>query len=236
MSRPRTSAAPRRRAARARIPVPVPASSRRQPAGNFLVVSSSRRSDIAVVACSPVPNAPAAGMMSWSLLSEPAEGVGSLTISRRRPIRIGGCGGETGDQLRGKDFDRPSKIALQSFSFRAARANDLHEAPGSPGSRDNGEVEAGDFLELRLVEPPATPRSPVFAKGSSSSASEQCYRNPRLAASFPGAGERRRLAATRGRAMRRAPASLTETSCKSSRGQWPRQPASRRRSPEPESR
>ena len=36
MSRPKTSAAPRRRAARARMPVPVPASSRRQPAGNFL--------------------------------------------------------------------------------------------------------------------------------------------------------------------------------------------------------
>ena len=57
-------AAPRRRAARARMPVPVPASSRRQPSRQFSRASSSRRSDIAVVACSPVPNAPAAGMIS----------------------------------------------------------------------------------------------------------------------------------------------------------------------------
>ena len=59
----RTSCAPKQRPARARIPVPVPASSIRQSSFHPRVASSRRRRHIAVVACSPVPNAAAAGII-----------------------------------------------------------------------------------------------------------------------------------------------------------------------------
>jgi len=59
----RTSCAPKQRPASARIPVPVPASSIRQSSFHPRVASSSRRRHIAVVACWPVPNAAAAGII-----------------------------------------------------------------------------------------------------------------------------------------------------------------------------
>ncbi len=52
-----TRRAPKRVAARARMPLPVPRSANDQPLFHPRVNCSSSRSDIAVVACSPVPNA-----------------------------------------------------------------------------------------------------------------------------------------------------------------------------------
>ncbi len=85
LSSPRTSLAPKRRAASARIPVPLPASSRRQPGASLRVVASSKRKHIAVVACSPVPNAPAAGITSCGF----SPGSPSVTTTSRRPMRSG---------------------------------------------------------------------------------------------------------------------------------------------------
>ena len=56
--------APSTRAPIARMPLPVPASSMFQPSGQWREIRSSLRKHIAVVACAPVPNAPAAGMIS----------------------------------------------------------------------------------------------------------------------------------------------------------------------------
>ncbi len=57
-----TRRAPKRFAARARMPLPVPRSASDQPLFHSRVNCSSSRSDIAVVACSPVPNAVEAGI------------------------------------------------------------------------------------------------------------------------------------------------------------------------------
>lgn len=62
ISIPTTSPAPNFFAASARIPLPVPRSTRDQPALQPRANSSSKRSDIAVVACSPVPKATPAGI------------------------------------------------------------------------------------------------------------------------------------------------------------------------------
>src|SRR5581483_1714351 len=64
ISSPITRPAPRYFAARARIPLPVPRSASDQPPFHLRVKHSSKRSDIAVVACSPVPKAAEAGMTS----------------------------------------------------------------------------------------------------------------------------------------------------------------------------
>src|SRR4030095_11388628 len=56
-----TRPAPKRFAARARIPLPVPRSTSGQPRFQHRVSCSKKRSDMAVVACSPVPNANEAG-------------------------------------------------------------------------------------------------------------------------------------------------------------------------------
>ena len=76
------------------------------------MIASIKRSDIAVVACSPVPNAPAAGMISWGRPAGPEGGPGSLITSRRRPIRIGAGDFRDErfiDQVRGNGCATPPK-------------------------------------------------------------------------------------------------------------------------------
>src|SRR4029077_3289321 len=63
-SMPTTRPAPKRFAARARIPLPVPRSASDQLFFHSRVKRSRRRRDIAVVACSPAPNAAEAGITS----------------------------------------------------------------------------------------------------------------------------------------------------------------------------
>ena len=73
MSTPVTRRAPKHFAARARIPLPVPTSTSDQPCFQRRVSCSKKRSDIAVVAWSPVPNANEAGitrivgLMVWTV-------------------------------------------------------------------------------------------------------------------------------------------------------------------------
>ena len=81
-----TSPAPNRRPASARIPEPVPASNMRHPFPRRRVTLSSKRSDIAVVACSPVPNAVPAGITS---LVESEYSSASLATISRFPTRSG---------------------------------------------------------------------------------------------------------------------------------------------------
>src|SRR5437868_3108798 len=80
-----TRFAPKRLPAIARMPLPVPASSIVQPLSRLRVTRSSIRKHIAVVACSPVPNAASAGITIVRLSFESAL---RLTISRE-PIRSG---------------------------------------------------------------------------------------------------------------------------------------------------
>ena len=100
LSIPIARVAPRRFAARARIPVPVPRSTADQPGGPFLESFSSKRSDIAVVACSPVPKAAPAGMINRLFRI-----VIGLVFRRRKSF----------NQLRGSFSIRPPK-SLASFS------------------------------------------------------------------------------------------------------------------------
>jgi len=65
LSMPTTRVAPKYLAASARIPLPVPRSTIDQPGFHLRVSFSSIRSDIAVVACSPVPKAVPEGMKRW---------------------------------------------------------------------------------------------------------------------------------------------------------------------------
>jgi hypothetical protein len=85
---PTTRRAPKHLAARARIPLPVPRSTT-----NFYslprVNSSSKRSNIAVVACSPGPKAAPAGTIKlWGKLPA-SRFVGERTTISRFPIRSG---------------------------------------------------------------------------------------------------------------------------------------------------
>jgi hypothetical protein len=113
LSIPVTWPAPKHFAARARIPLPVPRSTSDQPRLQRQVSCSNKRSDMAVVACSPVPNANEAGMIMWERPlcrdSRDTEVPFVLEITNRFPILIGlestrvNCFG----QLRGKASMRP---------------------------------------------------------------------------------------------------------------------------------
>src|SRR5947207_3022233 len=87
-----TRPAPKRFAARARIPLPVPRSTSDQPRFHPRLSSSKNRSDIAVVACLPVPNAIEAGMTRSGDLSSYGVGFaipGAYGLERRRGIHSG---------------------------------------------------------------------------------------------------------------------------------------------------
>src|SRR4030095_12301662 len=105
-STPMTLPAPKYFAANARIPVPVPTSTSDQPRFQRRVSCSKKRSDIAVVACSPVPNADEAGIArsaergrSWNRKERRLDGVGCRV---RCPQRIR-SGAATGTPLRTAD-------------------------------------------------------------------------------------------------------------------------------------
>src|SRR6476659_5841526 len=81
LSIPTTRPAPKHFAAKARIPLPVPRSTSDQPGFQRRVTFSKKRSDIAVVACSPVPNANEAGITRHAGLMVWAVGCAVLSVS-----------------------------------------------------------------------------------------------------------------------------------------------------------
>src|SRR5882757_1401916 len=85
ISIPITRLAPKRFAARARIPLPVPRSASDQPFSHLRVKHSRRRSDIAVVACLPVPKAAEAGMTRKDIFS--VDAVVWAVLSARSLVR-----------------------------------------------------------------------------------------------------------------------------------------------------
>jgi len=87
-----TCPAPKCFAAGARIPLPVPRSTSDQPRFHRRLSSSKNRSDIAVVACSPVPKANEAGITRSGGLKSYAAGLvilGACGLERRRGIHRG---------------------------------------------------------------------------------------------------------------------------------------------------
>jgi len=116
-----TCSAPKHFADRARIPLPVPRSTIDQPAFHCRVSCSSRRSDSAVVAWSPVPKAAPAGMKMWERPlcrdTRDAEVPPTLKISNRFPILSGllSCArANRFSQSRGNFLPRPPN-SLTSF-------------------------------------------------------------------------------------------------------------------------
>jgi len=113
LSIPMTRAAPKHLAAKARIPLPVPRSVSDQPGFQQRVSCSKKRSDIAVVACSPVPNANEAGMIRWerplSRDSRDTKVPPTLETTIRFPILIAfeSARANRSSQLRGKASIRP---------------------------------------------------------------------------------------------------------------------------------
>ena len=113
LSIPMTRPAPKHFAAKARIPLPVPRSTSDQPGFQQRVSCSKKRSDIAVVACSPVPNANEAGMIMWERPlcrdSRDTKVPPTLEMINRFPILIGfeSPRANRSSQLRGKASIRP---------------------------------------------------------------------------------------------------------------------------------
>ena len=110
---PVTRPAPKDFAANARIPLPLPRSTSDQPGFQQRVSCSSKRRDIAVVACSPVPNANEAGMVMWERPlcrdSGDTELPPRFEIINRLPILIGFESVRTNrsSQLRGNGLTPP---------------------------------------------------------------------------------------------------------------------------------
>ena len=117
LSIPITRVAPKHFAASARIPLPVPRSTIDQPGFQLRVSFSSNRSDIAVVACSPVPKALPAGIKMWEA-----------------PF-----GGDHARRARIRDAEVPPTLVITSrfptLSGLVFREDRLSQSPGSFSTR-----------------------------------------------------------------------------------------------------
>ena len=124
-----TGPAPKHFAAKAKIPLPVPRSASDQPRFQRRVSCSKRRSGIAVVACSPVPNASEAGMTmcAWPFCrdSEGTRVPPIFEMTKRFPILIGSERARANcfNQLRGNASMRPPNfLTRREESRRLAHA------------------------------------------------------------------------------------------------------------------
>ena len=138
LSIPVTWPAPKHFAAKARIPLPVPRSVSDQPRFQQRVSCSKKRSDIAVVACSPVPNANEAGMTRWERpLCRDTKVPPTLETTIRLPILIAfeSARANRSSQLRGKASIRPPNSlsnADESLRERHTISNSRRLRPGLP--------------------------------------------------------------------------------------------------------
>jgi hypothetical protein len=127
LSMPMTRRAPKRFAAIAKIPLPVPRSTSDQLRFQWRVSSSKRRSDITVVACSPVPNAVEAGFTRGLSSHRNTFGAGRSILrvmTNRFPILIG-SGSRRANRLsqwRGNFSTRPPNC----LSSARDRLRELH--------------------------------------------------------------------------------------------------------------
>jgi hypothetical protein len=135
-------------AAKARIPLPVPRSTSDQPQCQRRVSCSKKRSDIAVVACSPVPNANEAGIASPALRWPALKGafLSASGLARRWELR---CGQRLQCCSSLRDLTIIKRFPILS-GFESPRANRFSQLRGNGSMRPpNSLISAVESLRER---------------------------------------------------------------------------------------